>query len=97
MRPSRKPEPVVSKRKPPIATYAIEVMAGKMRLEDVPHPWAAAVRSVIQLPVFEEAEQVLTYSTKERRAKALLRIPESIRPLVEAEARRLFVMRKPDG
>ncbi len=66
--------------------YLRQVLMGNMALEDAP----AAVQSWARLEIYEGARAVLNAGGLEKRRAMLARIPEKIRPHVEAEVRRLW-------
>lgn len=65
------------------------ILSGKVRMEDEDD----SIRSAVRLPIYHGAESILSLPTKEMRRAALLKIPESVRPYVEAEAIRLHRLR----
>lgn len=67
-----------------------DVLTGRVRLEDED----PAIQSVCSKHIYDGAIDVLSKPTKEARRKFLDRIPASIRPHVEAEARRIFKERR---
>lgn len=53
-----------------------------------------AVRSACRFYIYEGAVQILSLPTKEARLRALNRLPAKIRPHIEAEALRIWEMRR---
>ena len=49
---------------------------------------------MLQAPVYREAVKVLAAGNREQRAARLAQVPESIRALVEAEAKRVWQYRQ---
>lgn len=69
-----------------------EVMEGRKPIEDLD----AGIRSAIRIDIYRAACAVLEHEDKTSRKTALARIPARIRPHIEAEARRIWEMRKSD-
>lgn len=67
-----------------------DVLNGKVKFEDE----ADAIRSACSFYFYEAACVIVDLPTKEKRRKALNRIPETIRPHVEAEVMRLWKSRR---
>lgn len=74
--------------------YVGRIMRGEMNLDDVPEQHRKTAASLLLLPIYRQAVKVLSEPTREKRAAALLRLPETIRPAVEVEARRVFEYRQ---
>ena len=68
-------------------------MTGKKMIEDL----EAGVRSAIRIEIYRAACEVLEHKEKDSRRAALSALPAKIRPHIEAEARRIWEMRKNDG
>lgn len=77
-----------------IRSWLRDVMIGATPLDQVPEQWREMVASMMQLPIHRLAVNVLSSTHVDARRAALARIPDSIRPLVEAEARKLFAARR---
>lgn len=67
-----------------------DVLAGKVKFEDE----ADAIRSACSFYFYEAACAIIDIPSKEKRRKALNRIPETIRPHVEKEVMRLWKLRR---
>lgn len=67
----------------------LQVLEGKLNHDDAPE----AVQSMCRLQYHNAAEQILKLP-KEKRKKALQRVPETCRNMVEAETIRLWRLRK---
>jgi hypothetical protein len=65
-----------------------DVMAGKTRLEDQQD----GIRSACALPIHEAALAVLRLPNKEKRREAISAHPETIRPYIESEVKRLWAL-----
>lgn len=65
------------------------ILSGKVRMEDEDE----AIQSAARFPIYKGAEAILALPTREKRRAALLKIPETVRPYVEAEAIRLHNLR----
>lgn len=65
------------------------VLTGQVRFEDEDE----AIQSICTFQFYKGAKSILALDTKEKRRAALSRIPESVRPYVEAEVRRLWALR----
>ena len=57
----------------------------------------AGIRSAIRIEIYRAACEVLEHQDKNVRKAALEKMPAKIRPHIEAEARRIWEMRKNDG
>jgi hypothetical protein len=68
----------------------VELLSGKTAWEDAP----ASIRSWAGLEIYRAACAILAEPEKGNRRNMLGRIPRSIRPHVEAEARRVFILRR---
>ena len=66
------------------------VLAGEMPLGEAPR----AVQSWAQFFIYQGAEEVLTFENVDERRAALGKLPALVRPLVEAEVRRLWEWRR---
>lgn len=66
--------------------WLTEWQAGRIALSDTP----PAVQSWARVFVYREAERVLAIEGIEARRKALAKLPDHLRTLVEDEARRLW-------
>jgi hypothetical protein len=75
-------------------TFTMEVMDGSRTIEDVPHMWREAVRSSLQHPVWEIANAIMAHPSAEKRTKAMGKVPDSIRPLVQEQAMKIFERRR---
>jgi hypothetical protein len=62
------------------------VLSGKVDMKDAPE----YVQSWARLPIHQGAKEVLSLPTKEKRRAALMRVPPSIRPYIEAEIMRIW-------
>lgn len=67
-----------------------DLMMGRIAWEDADHP----IRSLAQKHLYDAACIILSKPTVSERRRILSRIPERIRPYVEAEVLRLHKMRK---
>lgn len=65
------------------------VLMGHVRYEDEDE----SIQSICTFHFYKGAKSILALDTKEKRRAALSRIPESVRPYVEAEVRRLWALR----
>lgn len=74
--------------------YVGQIMRGDITMDDVPENHRKTAASLLLLPIYREAVKVLGEPTREKRAAALLRLPETIRTAVEIEARRVFKYRQ---
>lgn len=81
------------RRKPTGCDYAERVLTGKLMLDEVPEAWRDMVASMLIHPVWLKAAEVIRHADKDRRRKALDRVPASVRGMVEAEARKIFARR----
>ena len=68
-------------------------MMGTKPIEDL----EAGIRSAIRIEIYRAACEVLEHKEKTARKTALAGFPAKIRPHIEAEARRIWEMRKNDG
>lgn len=66
-----------------------EVLSGRIAMEDAP----ASIQSWARLPIFQGACEIIALDTQDERRAELARIPQLIRPYVEREVRRVWVMR----
>lgn len=64
-----------------------------MTLDEVPCELHNCVASMLQLPVYRKACEILSISTKDGRRHALDSLPDSIMAMVEHHARYLYKMR----
>lgn len=62
------------------------VLSGQIGMDDVD----AGIQSWASLEIYKGARAIADMPSKEGRRAALARIPEKIRPYVEAEVRRIF-------
>ena len=76
----------------PARDYLVQVMNG-LPLSSVPDLLQGIVTGMLKAPVYRKACEVLSASTREERAQRLANVPESIRELVQAEAKRLWAIR----
>jgi len=60
-----------------------------MPIEEAP----ASIQSWAQFPIFQAANEIVQMADVDTRRQALDKIPARIRPLVEAEVKRLWPMR----
>ena len=67
-----------------------DLLRGKMAWDDAPE----AIRSWASLEIYRGACTVLDQPSKEERRNMLARLPAEIRPHVEAEAKRIWAMRR---
>jgi hypothetical protein len=67
-----------------------DLLSGKMDWDAAPD----AIKSWAQLPIHQAAVQILSEPSKGTRRNMLGRIPATIRPHVEAEAKRLWGLRR---
>lgn len=67
----------------------IRVLKGEVLLDTE----SRAIQSACQLPIYEGAVAILKIKTKEGRNRALLKIPEAVRPYVKAEVLRIWEIR----
>lgn len=81
-------------RKPTGAALAEDVLAGRRPLALVPQQWCGMVERLLVRPVYDLAVEVLALRGPEARRHRLAQLPDSIRPLVEVEARRLHEYRR---
>lgn len=70
------------------------VAVGMMQIEDVPENWQATVMSYLGRHVLELAVGVANCRTQDGRRAMIAEAPESIRGMVEAEARRIYLARQ---
>lgn len=73
--------------------YLRQVYAGKMMLADVPDEWRDCVVSMLQLPVYQKACEVMAGITPDGIKLEISRLNASIRDLVHVEARRVYALR----
>jgi hypothetical protein len=66
-----------------------EVLSGRIAMEDAP----ASIQSWARLPIFQGACEIIKMDTPDERRAELAKIPPLVRPWVEAEVRRVWVMR----
>jgi len=66
------------------------VLAGEIPVGQAPR----AVQSWAQFFIYQGAEEVLTFENVDERRAALGKLPALVRPLVEAEVRRLWEWRR---
>ena len=76
-----------------VAYHLQQVMRGQ-QLADVPDNWRDTVRSAMQFPIYQVACQVLALAHKDDRRELIIRQPESIRAMVEAEVIRIWKIRQ---
>jgi hypothetical protein len=67
------------------------VLTGKVRLEDED----PSIQSVCGKHIYDGAVSILSINGKEARRKALLKVPEYIRPHIENEVWRIYKKRNP--
>jgi len=65
------------------------LLSGQIEMHQAPK----AIQSWARFAIFEGAEAILRMDTIEERRSALKKIPDKIRPYVEAEIKRLWDMR----
>jgi hypothetical protein len=75
----------------PVTWWREQVLSGRIPMTDAP----AAVQSWLRHDIFLGAEEILAIPYKPDRNAALARIPALVRPYVEAEVLRLWVLSKP--
>jgi len=63
-----------------------DLLSGRVAWEDAD----AAIRSWVQLDIYNAANTILKMDGKKKRREALARIPPEIRPIVEAEVLRIW-------
>jgi hypothetical protein len=73
--------------------YAAAIASGKMNIDEVPPEFRDAAVSMLQLPAYYSACEVLSQPVDMQRER-LSRVPETFRRLVRNEALRLREMRK---
>ena len=66
-----------------------EVLSGRIAMEDAP----ISIQSWARLPIFQGACEIIALDTQDERRAELARIPQLIRPYVEREVRRVWVIR----
>lgn len=81
-------------RKPTGAALAEDVLSGRRTLEQVPEQWRGMVARLLLRPAYDLAVEVLALRGPEARRHRLAQLLDSIRPMVEAEARRLHQLRR---
>lgn len=65
------------------------VLSGDVALQDAP----ASIQSWARLHIYQTARGIIALETKQERRDAMLRVPALIRPMVDAEGRRLWGLR----
>jgi hypothetical protein len=65
------------------------VLKGEVDLADTPD----SIQSVMRLPIYQRAVEIIRMDSQDNRRWALSRIPDKLRPYVEAEVKRLWVWR----
>lgn len=65
------------------------LLMGKIAWDDAP----AAIRSWAQKPIFDAANMIMKATDRGARKRMLAKIPDAIRPRVEAEVMRLWDLR----
>lgn len=66
------------------------LLSGTVEWDDAP----AAIRSWARFEIYKAAKQIVAAPDKGARRNMLGRIPKSVRPHVESEVKRLWVLRK---
>lgn len=74
--------------------YLHKVMTGAIMLDAVPDDIRPMILHMMQLPIYRLAVSVLQNNTPASRRAAIERMPESIRALVDTEARNLYAVRR---
>ena len=74
----------------PVHWWLTEVLSGRTPLANAP----ASIQSWARFPIFQGAREIALMDTADERKAALARIPEMVRPYVEAEVRRVWPMRR---
>jgi len=74
----------------PVQWWLHQYLSGALPREQIP----AAVLSWSQFFIYQGAREIVLMEAREERLAALEKIPASIRPLVEAEVRELWEVRK---
>lgn len=80
-----------------MVAFADRILAGEIPLTDVPDDLRPSVEHIIKLPIYRLAVEVLDAPTKDQRNRNLERVPDLIRPMVRAEAERVFNYRRANG
>lgn len=62
-------------------------------LSNVPEQLQGIVIGMLKAPVYRKACEVLAASTRDERSQRLANVPESIRELVQTEAKRIWSIR----
>jgi hypothetical protein len=66
-----------------------DLLMGNIAWNDAPE----SIRSWAQKPIYDAAHQILEMPDKAKRQRALAKIPQAIRPKIEAEIMRLYSSR----
>jgi hypothetical protein len=66
-----------------------DLLMGNIAWNDAPE----SIRSWAQKPIYDAAKQILAMLDKKARQRALAKIPQAIRPKIEAEIMRLYSSR----
>ena len=67
-----------------------DLLMGNIAWDDAPD----SIRSWAQKPIYDAARQILEMPDKAKRQQALKKIPEALRPRVEAEIMRIWKLRR---
>lgn len=67
-----------------------DLLMGNIAWDDAPD----SIRSWAQKPIYDAAHQILEMPDKAKRQQALKKIPEALRPRVEAEIMRIWKLRR---
>ena len=65
------------------------VLSGDVTLDDAP----ASIQSWARFHIYQTARGIIALESKQERRDAMLRVPASIRSMVESEGRRLWGLR----
>lgn len=68
-----------------------DLLSGRVSWDDTPD----AIRSWARLAFYDGAQQILAAPDKGTRRNMLGRVPPGVRPMVEAEVKRLWALRNP--
>lgn len=74
---------------PPSAWLAL-VLSGHIDLTDAP----LSIQSWARLPIYKQACDIARLSTKEQRQAALAKVPDKLRPVIQAEVNRVWEWRE---
>lgn len=74
----------------PVQAWLDEILSGRIAMEDAPD----AVQSWARFAIYEGAVEIINIEFSGDRKAALSKIPERVRPYVEAEVKRLWPLRE---